>query len=65
MIELKENKQAIVSYGLHSPFVREMVKMGVSSNKTIPHNWHQLVKQSSKMDHRCYGHATSEKRQKF
>ena len=36
MSDLKEIKQAIVSYGLHLPFVREMVKTWASSTK-LPH----------------------------
>ena len=36
MSDLKEIKQAIVSYGLHSPFVREMVKMWSLSTKVTP-----------------------------
>ena len=36
---LKEIKQEIISYGLHSPFVREMVKIWASSNKATPHAW--------------------------
>ena len=43
MSYLKEIKQAILSYGLHIPFVREMVKAWASRNKIIPHNWLQLV----------------------
>ena len=35
---LKEIKEAIVSGGLHSPFVREMVKTWASSNKATLHN---------------------------
>ena len=37
MSDLEEIKQAIISYGLNSPFVREMVKMWVSSNKVTLH----------------------------
>lgn len=40
---LKEIKQAIVSYDPHSPFVREMVKTWASNNKTTSHDWLQLI----------------------
>ena len=39
MNDLKEIKQAVVSYVLHSAFVREMVKTRASSIKVMPHNW--------------------------
>ena len=40
---LKEIKQVVVSYGLHSPFVRERVKTWASSNKVTSLDWLQLV----------------------
>ena len=43
MNNLKAIKQAIVTYGLHSTFVREMVKTQDSSIKPTEHNWLQLV----------------------
>ena len=43
MRNLKEIKQAIVSYGLHSPFVRKMMEMWASSDKATPYNWLPLV----------------------
>ena len=43
MTDLKEIKQAIVSYGIHSSFIREMVKMWASSNKAMPQDWIQLI----------------------
>ena len=36
--DLKEIKQTIVTYGLHSSFVREMVKTWAFSKKATPHN---------------------------
>ena len=42
MADLKEIKQAIVSYGIHLSFVREMAKMQASSNKAMPQDWIQL-----------------------
>ena len=44
MKDLKEIKQALVSYGMLSLFVREMVKkMWASSNKATSQDWLQLV----------------------
>ena len=43
MSDLKEIKQTILSYDLHSAFVREMVKTWASSNKATTHNWLQFV----------------------
>ena len=43
MNDLKEIKQAVVTYGLHSTFIREMVNTWISSIKSIPHSWLQLV----------------------
>ena len=38
---LKHTKQDVISYGLSSPFVREMVKVWSSGNKATPHDWLQ------------------------
>ena len=43
MSNLKEIKLTIIFYVLHSPFLREMVKIWASSSKATPHNWHQLI----------------------
>ena len=43
MNDLKEFKQAVVSYGLHSLFVREMVKTWASNNMATPFDRIQLV----------------------
>ena len=43
MSNLKEIQQAIVSYGLHSPFVRELVKTWALSTKAISDDWLQLI----------------------
>ena len=39
MKDLKEIKQAVVSYDICSPFVREMVKIWASWNNATPHDW--------------------------
>ena len=65
MNDLKESKQAIVSYTLPSSFVREMVKMWTSSKKAVPQNWIQLVSEvledRPKLLCKCYW----QKRQQF
>ena len=43
MNDVKEIKQAVVTYGLHSAFVREMIKTWSSSIRAMPHAWIQLV----------------------
>ena len=43
MNDLKEIKQVVVTYGLHSAYVREMIKTWASSIKVTPHAWLQLV----------------------
>ena len=43
MTDLKEIKQTIVSYGIHSSFIREMVKMWASSIKATAQDWIQLI----------------------
>ena len=47
--DMKEIKQAVVSYGMHSPHVRELVNTWASRNKVTPHDWLQLV--SAVLDH--------------
>ena len=43
MNDLKEFKQAIVNYGLHSSFVREMLKSWALSSRATPQDWNQLI----------------------
>ena len=43
MTDLKEVKQAIEAYRLHSSFVREIVKTWYFSNKAMPQDWAQLI----------------------
>ena len=49
MKALKDIKQAIVSYGMFSPYMRELKKTWASRNKVISHDWYQLV--SAILDH--------------
>ena len=57
MSDLKEIKQAIVNYGLHSSFVREMLKTWPLSNKATTHHWAQLtsdiLESSPQLHFRC------------
>ena len=43
MNDLKEFKQTIVNYGLHSSFVREMLKSWALSSRATPQDWNQLM----------------------
>ena len=43
MNDLKEIKQAVVTYGLHPAFVKEMIKSWVSSIKVPRNDFFQLV----------------------
>ena len=43
MKDLKYIKQVAVSYAMHLPYVRELLKSWVSINKVIPHDRLQLV----------------------
>ena len=43
MSDLKEFKQAIVNYGLHSSFVRDMLKTWALSNRTTNPDWNQFT----------------------
>ena len=58
MNDLKEIKQAVVTYGLNSSFVRKMVKTWASSIKSMLHNWLQLVSavlgDRSQQMYKCY-----------
>ena len=63
MKDLKEINQAIVTYGLHSAFVREMIKTWASSIKAMPHDWLKLV--STVLDDGPQLNVICEKRQKF
>ena len=41
--DLKKIKQAILNYGLHSPFVKEMIRTWASNVRAIPHDFSQLA----------------------
>ena len=43
MNDMKEIKQAVMSFGLHSSFFKEMLKTWSISNKVKCHDWIQLV----------------------
>ena len=44
MLGLRRFKKAIVSYGTHSPFVRQMLNLWSVCNRIIPEDWTELVK---------------------
>ena len=43
MLDLKHLKEAIMLYGLHSPFVKEMLSNWAMQHKIIPRVWEELV----------------------
>ena len=43
MNDLKEIKQAIMNFGLHLFFVKEMFKTWSISNRATPHDWVKLI----------------------
>ena len=57
MKDLKDIKQAVVSYGIYSPYVRELVKTRDSGNKITPHNWlffSAVLEDGSQLQWKCY-----------
>ena len=43
MKDLKEIKQTVVPYGMHSPYVGGLIKTWTSNNKATLHDWLQLL----------------------
>ena len=43
MLNLRRFKEVIVSYGMHSPFVKQMLNSWSTSNRIIPQDWRVLV----------------------
>ena len=43
MKDLNCIKQTIVSCGMFSPYVRELIKKWASRNRVIPHDWLKLL----------------------
>ncbi|KAL6034566.1 hypothetical protein STEG23_035004 [Scotinomys teguina] len=39
--DFKNMKEAIVTYGIHSPYVKQMLNSWSTSNRIIPDDWHQ------------------------
>ena len=58
MNDPKEIKQVVVTYDLHSIFVREMIKTWASSIRVRPHDWLQLISEvldyGPKLMFKCY-----------
>ena len=44
MLDLRRFKDAIVSYGIHLPFVKQMLNSWLVCNRIIPKDWIELVK---------------------
>lgn len=49
MKDLKDDKEAVLSYDKHSPYVRQLLKTRASRNKVTTHDQIQLV--SAVLDH--------------
>lgn len=43
MTELKGIKQAMVAYGVHSPYVKELLSTWATANKITPLDWNNLI----------------------
>ena len=43
MLHLRRFKEVIVSYGIHSPFVKQMLNSWSMYKRTIPQDWGSLV----------------------
>ncbi|KAL6040241.1 hypothetical protein STEG23_020317 [Scotinomys teguina] len=43
MLDLKRFKEAIVNYGIHSPFVKQMLNSWSTCNRIVPQDWKDLV----------------------
>ena len=41
MKDLKSIKEAIVSYGMHSPYVKQLIESWARNNKVTPKDWEQ------------------------
>ena len=44
MLDLMRFKETIVSYGMHLPFVKEMLNLWSVCNRIIPEDWIELDK---------------------
>ena len=44
MLDLRRVKEAIVSYGMHSPFVKQMLNLWSVCNRIITKHWIEFVK---------------------
>ena len=43
MKDLKGIKEAVVSYGMHSPYVKQLIESWARNNKVTPKDWDQLI----------------------
>lgn len=43
MLDLKRFKEAIVSYGMHSPYVKQMLNSWSTYNRIVPQDWRDLA----------------------
>ena len=43
MKDLKGIKEAVVSYGMHSPYVKQLMESWAMNNRVTPKDWEQLI----------------------
>ncbi|XP_052593228.1 torsin-1A-interacting protein 1 isoform X3 [Peromyscus californicus insignis] len=43
MLDLRRFKEAIVSYGMHSPYVKQMLNSWSTYNRIVPQDWRELA----------------------
>ena len=42
-LDLRRFKEAVVLYGIHSPFVQQMLNSWSTGNRIVPNDWKDLV----------------------
>ena len=56
MLNLNRFKETVVSYGMNSPFVRQMLNSWSTRNRSIPQNWKDLVTAVLESGHLVFSH---------
>lgn len=44
MLELRKFKQSVTNFGMHSPFVKEILTSRAIKNRIIPQEWKDMAK---------------------
>ncbi|KAL6089348.1 hypothetical protein STEG23_017836 [Scotinomys teguina] len=63
--DFKNMKEAIVTYGIHSTYVKQILNSWSTSNRIIPDDWHQLTSAVLECSQQLQWKADSEKRQEI